>query len=272
MLRLSLITAAATLALAAPAAAQIGSTPPPPPPPPPPVLAPVDPAIAPQALQRIYRGDDGSAYYQRVVGTTVVGFGEHPGRDYAFVFRGTVSSDGKTITGTSWDVAKGSRTGAGAVAFGASNGGTRLAVASGGPLGATTYETLPAENVTWTGPRQAGFQSIFATDLDGAFDGSDGSRAYVRESNGTVVWVAEAKANQRPAAGLDVGVHRRAHVAGHLRRLVGRAEGHARRERSHGRRDRRHRAQDDGRAVHRRQCDRAGARPSIPTTASTSTR
>ena len=200
MLRLSLITAVATLAVAAPASAQIGSTPPPPPPPPP-VLAPVDPAIAPQALQRIYRGDDGSAYYQRVVGTTVVGFGEHPGRDYAFVFRGTVSSDGKTITGTSWDVAKGSRTGAGAVAFGASNGGTRLVVTGGGPLGATTYEALPAENVPWTGPRQAGFQSIFATDLDGAFDGSDGSRAYVRESNGTVVWVAEAKAGsgQRPA-------------------------------------------------------------------------
>lgn len=36
MLRLSLITAVATLAVAAPAAAQIGATPPPPPPPPPP--------------------------------------------------------------------------------------------------------------------------------------------------------------------------------------------------------------------------------------------
>jgi hypothetical protein len=191
--RLTLVTAVATLAAAVPAGAQVAAPPAPP-------LAP-PPSIAPEALERIYRGDDGSAYYQRVVGTTVVGFGEHPGRDYAFAFHGTLSADGMTITGTSWDVAKGSRPNAGAVAFAASNGGAHLAVTSGGPIGPVAYDAVPAESVPWTGARPAGFQSISATDLDGAFDGNDASRTYVRETGGSVVWVTEAAAGsgQRPA-------------------------------------------------------------------------
>ena len=189
MLRTIAIAILTVLSLAAPAAAQV-TGPPPPPPPPPPVAPP--PSIPAGALQGIYRGDDGSVYYQRVVGTTVVGYAEHPGQGYAFVFRGERSADATTISGTFWDVAKGSRTGAGAVAFAVSQGGARLTVTSGGPLGATTYDSFPAENVPWPGAREAGFQSTAATDLDGAFTGNDLSRTYVREVGGAVVWVTEA--------------------------------------------------------------------------------
>ncbi len=196
MLRSSAIAIVVILALAAPAGAQVGG-----PPPPPPVEAPPA-AIPPGALQGIYRGDDGSVYYQRVFGTTVVGFGEHPGqgKDYAYVFRGERSADGTSIAGTFWDVAKGGRATTGSLALAASQGGTRLTVVGGGPIGPTTLESFPAANVPWPGPRQAGFQATSATDLDGAFDGSELSRTYVRETAGSVVWVTEAVSapGQRP--------------------------------------------------------------------------
>ncbi len=202
MLRSAAIAVLSMLSLAAPAAAQIGGPPTPPPPPPPPPLGTPPAVVPPAALQGIYRGDDGSAYYQRVVGARIVGFGEHPsaGKDYAFVFHGERSADGASITGTFWDVAKGARTGSGPLTLAISHGGARLTVAAGGPVGATTFDAFPAENVPWPGAREAGFQSISATDLDGAFAGTDGSRSYVRESGGSVVWVTEAshKAGVRP--------------------------------------------------------------------------
>jgi CubicO group peptidase (beta-lactamase class C family) len=186
------------LLLAAPAGAQIGAPPPPPPPPPPavplPPLAP--PPIPAAALQGIYRGDDGSAYYQRVVGNTIVGFGEHPGRDYAFVFRGERSADGASIAGTFWDVAKGSRGATAALTLAVSQGGTRLTVAGGGPLGPVTFDAIAPDAVPWPGAREAGFQETSATDLDGAFAGDDGSRTYVRETGSDAVWVTEAAAGK----------------------------------------------------------------------------
>lgn len=195
MLRSAAIAVLAILATAAPAGAQVGG-----PPSSPPVEAP--PVIPPGALQGIYRGDDGSVLYQRVVGTTVVGFGEHPGqgRDYAYVFRGERSADGSSIAGTFWDVAKGRRATTGPLTLAVSQGGARMTVVGGGPIGPTTLDSFPAANVPWPGPRQAGFQATSATDLDGAFDGDELSRTYVRETGGSVVWVTEAFSGpgQRP--------------------------------------------------------------------------
>ena len=58
-------------------------------------------------LTRIYRGDDGGLLYLRELGGVVYGFGETPGKKYAFVLRGSVSGD--LITGSWWDVPKGWR-------------------------------------------------------------------------------------------------------------------------------------------------------------------
>src|SRR3712207_1790086 len=55
----------------------------------------------------VFRADDGGAVYVRAVESTVYAFAEHPGKDYAFVLRGTYV-DGR-IRGQWWDVPKHSR-------------------------------------------------------------------------------------------------------------------------------------------------------------------
>src|SRR4030095_2742556 len=66
----------------------------------------VRPAAA-EELTRIYAGDDGGALYTRSDGADFVAFGEHPGKKYAFVLRGTIKDN--MIDVTWWDVPKGGR-------------------------------------------------------------------------------------------------------------------------------------------------------------------
>src|SRR5262245_64890920 len=55
-------------------------------------------------LADVFAGDDGGAYYVSEVGKNVYWFAEHPGRDYAHVFKG--NRDGNQIKGKYWSIPK----------------------------------------------------------------------------------------------------------------------------------------------------------------------
>jgi CubicO group peptidase (beta-lactamase class C family) len=143
-------------------------------------------------LTRIYRGDDGGVLYLRRMAGTVYGFGEHPGRNYAYVLTGTVSGD--RIDVRWWDVPKGTRTLRGTLRLGISQHGARLVRTSGTSLGPSTFTAISPYKVPWPNKRAAGFQSTSRNDLDGVWVGDDGSRHYVRDVGGDTVWVAEKAA------------------------------------------------------------------------------
>lgn len=155
----------------------------------------------PPDLTRLYRGSDGSALYTRAVGTKVVGFGEHPTKKSAYVFSGTRNGD--QITGTFWDVAKGTRTASGTIKLGVLSGGAKLE--RQGPRSAipSSFSAVNASQFTsWPRRREAGFQSTSQTDLDGAFAGGEDARLYARETSQDVVfvgedWVSESYARPR---------------------------------------------------------------------------
>lgn len=166
-----------------------------PPPVPPPAPA---PAYLSELLTRIYRGDDGGALYLRQLGTKVYGFGEHPDRNDAYVLTGTIAGD--RITGSWWSVPKGGDTQRGDLDLRWTQAGARLVDAGGDAFGPKVFTSVSPEGVPWPVMRAAGFQSTSASDLDGVFVGDDGSRHYVREVGGDVVWVAEraAQPDERP--------------------------------------------------------------------------
>jgi len=195
-----------------------------PPAPPPPLAAPepepVPPTPGPPApaahlpldgpappLTRIYRGADGSKLYLRTVSSTVVGFAEHPGGTYAFVFRGTRNEN--VITGHWYDVAKGKRASVGKVSLTIINQGDRLVRTGAGDFGPDVFTAIAANKILFPRARAAGFQDRSRSELDGAFVGKtstlelDGSRSYWREATSFgAVGVAEGPKPQgstRPA-------------------------------------------------------------------------
>ena len=99
MLRTTLISILSALILAALLAGAAAAAPAP-------STAPV-PVYLVDLLTKIYRGDDGSALYLRQQGNDVYGFGEHPGKDYAYVLKGKLVGD--TIFASWWDVPEGRR-------------------------------------------------------------------------------------------------------------------------------------------------------------------
>jgi CubicO group peptidase (beta-lactamase class C family) len=146
-------------------------------------------------LAHEFIGDDGSALYLRQTGTSVVGFGEHPSGSYAYVLTGTLAGD--VVSAKFWDVAKGTRRSNGNLSFKVTLAGKALTTTSTA-VGARAW--LEHAN-KWAGLRAAGFQATKTNDLDGAFNGDDGSRHYAQELNSDIVWVGEAGAQPdvRPA-------------------------------------------------------------------------
>jgi hypothetical protein len=196
------LAALATLTSNAPASGPVGpgtivapTTPPPPVPPPPPAPT---PAYLADPLTRIYRGDDGGALYLRQLGTKVFGFGEHPGHEYAYVLSGSIAGD--RITGSWWDVPKGTRRTSGTLDLRWTQVGARLVHAGGDVLGPKVFTSISADGIPWPVMQAAGFQTMSANDPDGVFVGDDGSRHYVRELSGDTIWVAEraAQPDERP--------------------------------------------------------------------------
>jgi CubicO group peptidase (beta-lactamase class C family) len=151
---------------------------------------PTSPPIgASPSLTRIFRGDDGGALYLRQLGNKVYGFGEHPGRHYAYVVSGLISGD--RITGSWRDVPKGTRRDNGSLSFRVSQLGAKLTRTGGGDLGPETFAGISPLAIPWANSQTAGFQELSDTDLDGAFVDPDDNRYYVRETSSAVVSVAE---------------------------------------------------------------------------------
>lgn len=153
-----------------------------------------------QSLTRIYRSDDGGVLYLRNVDSTIYGFGEHPGKKYAYVLKG--EQQGDRILAKFWDIPKGTRSEFGGIELQVSQAGARLVRKSAAAnIGIGTWQEIAANSFPWPNLQAAGFQKTRATDLDGAFVGDDASRHYVRELSGDVVWVAEAASQPdvRPA-------------------------------------------------------------------------
>jgi CubicO group peptidase (beta-lactamase class C family) len=151
-------------------------------------------------LTRIYRGEDGGALYLRQLGSKVYGFGEHPGREYAFVLVGTVTGD--RIDGSWWDVPKGQlrRVNRGTLELQWSQEGARIVRSGGADLGPDVFTAIAPDGIPWPNMEPAGFQATSTGDLDGVFVGDDGSRHYVRETSSNTVWVAEraSQPGERP--------------------------------------------------------------------------
>ena len=150
-------------------------------------------------LTRIYRGDDGGALYTRLVGSTLVGFGEHPGRGYAYVFTGTVV--GNDVSGKWYGVPKGAEKSSGDLRLRWSQDGARIVRTAGDDFGPDVFSAIAPTGIPWPGERAAGFQTTSHNYYDGVFSGDDGSRHYVRETQDGVFWVGEAGAQPgvRPA-------------------------------------------------------------------------
>lgn len=188
-------TAAAAATPSGPPKLVTPTTPPTPVPPPPPPPA---PAQLVDVLTRVYRGDDGGALYLRQLDDRVYGFGEHPGRKYAFVLTGAISGD--RISGSWWDVPKGSRAEKGTLELRWTQLGARVVRSGGDDLGPDVFTAISADGLDWPVMQAAGFQATTTSDLDGVFAGDDGSRHYVRETSFNAVWVAEraAQPGERP--------------------------------------------------------------------------
>ena len=149
--------------------------------------------VATDSLTRIYVGDDGGALYLRELDGKVYGFGEHPGRQYAYALTGSVSGD--RINGSWWDVPKGTRGEKGSLRLRWSQHGARIVRAAGDDLGPDTFTAISPNGIPWPNMQVAGFQATGGNDLDGVFAGDDASRHYLRETGADTVWVAE-KASQ----------------------------------------------------------------------------
>ena len=192
MLRTALISILTALTLAAFLAGAAAASPTP-------STSPVPvPVFLVDLLTKIYRGEDGSALYLRQQGNAVYGFGEHPGKDYAYVLKGTVAGD--LISASWWDVPKGDRTTKGTIQLRWSQLGNRIVRAGGGDLDPDVFTAIPANGIPWPNRQAAGFQATRQSDLDGAFVGDDASWHYFREIGGDVVGVAEraAQPEERP--------------------------------------------------------------------------
>lgn len=152
------------------------------------------------ALKPIYRSDDGGVLYLRAVGDSVYGFGEHPGKKYAYVLSGTKNGD--RINAKFWDIPKGTRTEFGELELQISQFGARLVRKSASAkIGIATWQEIAPNGIPWPVMQVAGFQKTGTADLDGVYVDETSGRHYVRELNGDVVWVAEpaAQPNERPA-------------------------------------------------------------------------
>jgi hypothetical protein len=192
MLRTTLISILSALTLAASLAGAAAAAPTP-------STSPVPvPVFVAELLTKIYRGDDGSALYLRQQGNDVYGFGEHPGKDYAYVLKGKLVGD--TVFASWWDVPKGNRTTKGSIQLRWSQLGNRIVRAGGGDLDPDVFTAIPPNGIPWPNRQAAGFQATKQTDLSGAFVGNDASWHYFTEGGGEVVGVAEraAQPEERP--------------------------------------------------------------------------
>jgi len=147
-------------------------------------------AVVGTVISPVYRSDDGGAVYVRRDGNNFVWFAEHPGKGYAQVYSGIVN--GNTITGKYWSVPKGKATETGELSLRIDKAGQELVrTSSTGGFPFTRLAPIALDSFAAPKGKEAGFYSTSATDLDGAWDCSNGGRYYMRETDTHVVWFAE---------------------------------------------------------------------------------
>ncbi len=143
-------------------------------------------------MRGYYRCNDGGHYYVRQVGNQVFWFGEHPGGNWANVFKGTLN--GTTLRGSFYDVPKGRIAGKGELHLIVSLDGNSISKVTG-PFGGSSWTkaSLPAN---LPGKRPAGFSQFGnINDMDGAWSCNDGGTYYIREVGGKIAWFGEGGLN-----------------------------------------------------------------------------
>lgn len=155
------------------------------------------------SLDKAYRGNDGSAIYMRQVNNSVFFFAEHPGKNYAFVFRG--KWDGaQTVKGEYWGVPKFNSKATGKLEFKIYNKGKKIGrIKKTGAFPITGMDQILMKKIISVLPnkRKAAFKSTSIRNLDGVWDADDGARYYVNQVGSSVIWFGEKsfKKGKRPA-------------------------------------------------------------------------
>jgi hypothetical protein len=145
-------------------------------------------------LADVFAGDDGGAYYVTEKGTQVYWFAEHPGRDYAHVFKGTRA--GSVITGKYWSVPKDKATAHGTVTFKVNANGSLTRTHHTDDFPSKSFSVTTIDHITKKLPGSKGhpgFTRNTLADLDGLFKDDKDYHYYVRQLGDTVVFVAEPK-------------------------------------------------------------------------------
>lgn len=143
-------------------------------------------------LAHVFIGSDGGAYYVTEVGNEVYWFAEHPGRDYAHVFRGTRQGD--RIEGRFLSVPKDRATSHGQVAMKVLQNGWLERIGEGGGFPCRWLSVAAIEGIVDRlpgKPRGPGFTANTAEDLDGLFTDATGRQCYMRQYGNDVVFFVE---------------------------------------------------------------------------------
>lgn len=162
-------------------------------------------------LTGTYHGADDSVLSLRAAGSTVVGYSLDPQRRRSFVFSGTRS--GAVITGQYWTLPRGDSTAQGTLQLTVSNGGSTLLRTGGDAFGTGSWVSKLPGHFVFPKGGEARWQSTSASDLDGAYKGHDGSRAWVRQPpNSQFIWYAERFASSGDARPVfaTIGIGQRA--------------------------------------------------------------
>ncbi len=140
-------------------------------------------------LSGYYYANDGGHYYVRHIGNQIYWFGEHPSGNWANVFKGTV--EGKTISGSFYDVPKGRIAGYGSLTLSVGCFGSGFTKLTGNNFGGSVW-TKTTKPAYLPRPRTAGFGVVNdSNDITGRWIGNDGGFYYIRQIGNRVVWFGE---------------------------------------------------------------------------------
>lgn len=142
-------------------------------------------------LAKVFRGNDGGAFYCTEVGKKVYMFAEHPGKNYSYVIQGTRS--GKTINAKFWGVPKEGSTKTGNFKLQVQNNGSLKLVGSGSGFPAKTLTVTSIGKIKSKLPRpgKPAFNTLKFNDLDGGFKDKSGYHYYFRQIGSFVVVYCE---------------------------------------------------------------------------------
>ena len=157
-------------------------------------------------LASVFAGDDGGAYYvseyKEKGKPTVVMYGEHPGRGYALIFRG--SRSGSIISGNYLCLPRAKSQSYGSLKMKVNGNGSMTRFSATGTIPTKKWSIRSMKSIVHLlpGKKNPKWTQNGVKDLDGAFDDAKGYRYYIRETAAGVYGLAEApfKKGKQPAA------------------------------------------------------------------------